>query len=104
MKVESAAEIYQRKRTKFLPVLKACIVVFMCVVVFFFVTEKESVWMFVLASISTAIGIIIQMTLNTCPKCGAAQFKYLKFNGKLVRSQRWDLNPIECPLCGEKLK
>ncbi|MBE0357321.1 hypothetical protein PPHE_b0611 [Pseudoalteromonas phenolica O-BC30] len=104
MKVESSAKIYQQKRVKFLPVLKTCTAVFIFVLVFHFVSDTEHIWMFGLAFISVVVAIFVQMFLNTCPKCGAAQFKYLNFNGKLVRSQSWDLNPCECPLCKEKLK
>lgn len=104
MHPENSAKVYQQKRAKFLPVLSTCFAVFVFVLAFHVFSDTEHAWIFGLALVATLIAIFIQMKVNTCPKCGAAQFKYRNFNGKLVRSQYWDINPNECPLCKERLK
>lgn len=104
MTIETSAEIYQKKRAKFVPIIRVCFCIFAFVVIFHFFSDVEHVWMFGLAFSAVAVAIYNQMKVNTCPKCGAAQFVYFKLKSKLVRSQYWDLNPTKCPLCNEQLK
>jgi hypothetical protein len=94
---------YQRKRAIFIKVIPMCFVVFFIAVVTSFFTDDLEWLRGILAAASILLAITVQLAMNTCPNCNRSQFRVIKTKGKIIRTASWELNPMSCPWCDEKL-
>ena len=104
MSQKDNAKIYQQKRAKFVLIIKTCFALFVILALFGIVIDTNSFWYFCLCALSVVLAIYVQLTLNTCPKYGTSQFRYIENKGKLIRRELWDLDPSQCQICKERLK
>jgi len=99
----SHMDTYRAKRAKFVKIIYGCFFVFFCsVVVGLFATDHELI-IFAVGFMAMVMAVTCQMTLNTCPSCGKAQFGAIRIRGSLLRTRGWALNPMKCPWCGVQL-
>lgn len=100
-KIDTIKE-YQDKRSIFMKIIPTCFVIFFVSVGVVFFTDYEVIPA-VLAFGSGIVAITTQMTINKCPNCGRVQLGTVTVKDKIIRTERWALNPMTCPWCKVKL-